>query len=145
MCYSDNKWSPIQWTLNLYFLKIIILNRNVCIFQSLLGMTGPMNAAVIRGSNTSFICSANEPSSFRWLGNLLESKGTVVIHTGVKFARVYKSMYSYENGTSSSTLIIDSVNTSYAGTYICDVTHLTKNTSAELIVLGMYIIPWYIK
>ena len=98
-----------------------------------------MNAAVIHGSNTSFQCSANKNSSFRWFGNLLESNGTVAIHTGNNIARDYKSMYSYKNGTNSSTLIIKSVNASHAGTYICVATHPTKNSSAELIVLGMYI------
>ena len=107
--------------------------------QSLSSMTGPVNAAVTRGSRVSFQCIANERSSFRWLGNLLESNGRIVEHTEIRFAKVDKSMFLYENGTSSSTLIIDSVNTSYAGTYICDTTDPMKNSSAELIVLGMYI------
>ena len=56
-------------------------------------------------------------------------------------------MYSFHVHKNISQVVIESVNTSYAGTYRCDVPEQSEvesdevdstNNSAELVVLGMY-------
>ena len=97
---------------------------------------------MINGSNHTMQCSTNDiNSTFRWWWVSTDSNGNqTVIYTGLRPGREFKSMYSFDVHNTISRVTIESVNTSYAGTYRCDNPKLdsSANNSAELIVLGMY-------
>ena len=117
--------------------------------ESKFTVEGPRNAAVINGTKHTMQCSTNyNDSTFRWWWAPTDPNGNqTIIYTGLRTATGFRSMYSFNVHNNISRVIIESVNTSYAGTYRCDIPGQSQlvgtkldstDNSAELVVLGMY-------
>ena len=92
-------------------------------------VTTPDNIAVIEGESIALKCRADS-EKVRWFKDK-------IIYTGNRIATDSQSLYSFNDERKE--LLIDSSETMHAGEYTCEEVETVIKTSAEIIVLGMFI------